>query len=375
MHTNESHSSDNTYNPLKEKRTTKKDMKLKNVHLYLISAVINSIFIHSSYSATYYTTPGKFVDLPQQNAQSIYPSDTQYTGFNDSICRLLVVTDYENGYASFDVPSIVNIGDYQGMKGSDNLIYIIYSTTITSNVEYRDYKITFDMLGSSSINLPAIKRNNYCWDYIDQYDNKVGLRYGVLSGLSTGRKIFVPDNTAPGTYPLQDMYFSRYAGIYFKTKYKIFDSNDVIVVMPSFSCTINTPPEIAFGSFDIGVNDASLLGYKQQDLLINCSGGDKLAHKMSIQFSGVYQSGLSGRLVLKNKSGEKMAFIRGRYLSDTGTCNADAVNEVLFNKQNPKIIQVHAGATTVPITWSLCKDSSGVYGEGKAEATVAIDWD
>ena len=393
MHKNESYSLDNAYNHIKEKQTNKKNMKLKNSHLYLISIILNSIFIHSAYSATYYTTPGKFVDLSSRAGQSIWPSTTSYAGFDPTICRIFVVSEKSNSNYSDEVPNIENIQGYQGLRGSDNLIYIIHSTSVTSTVQLKDYKITFNALGSTSIDLAAVKRNAYCWDYINQEANQTNsLTYGKFSGVSAQRKVFVPDNTVPGTYPLKDIYFSRYSAGYFTTKYKIFDSEDVIVVMPPFSCTINTPPKINFGNVNVwdwegntsgtpGGNRKDVLGVIDGNFTINCTGEDGVRTPAKLTLSGTVQAYSNDLKMTMDASSELApATVRASIKSIIAPCSTEGTS---FNHGNttPPANEVDLGELTVgsnqvPYRFSLCALGEGFKsGAASASATVTIDWE
>lgn len=397
MHKNGSYSSDNTYHPVKEKRTTKKDMKLKNVYLYLLSAVINSIFIHSAYSTTYYTKPGQFVDISSLTGLVAFSSTVNLSSGADvvpdtSICRIFVISEnYLSAYGD-EVPNRENIKGYQGLRGSDNLIYIIHSTTITSRVQFQDYKITFNAVGSTSINLSAVRRNDYCFDYIGKEHMYDGLTYGEFSGISAQRKVFVPDNTAPGTYPLKDMYFTRFGAGTFRAKYKIFGSEDVIVVTPPFSCTINTPPKIDFGKVNIwdwegntsgtpGGNRRDVLGAVDGNFTINCTGENGARAPAKLTLNGTVQTNSNDLKMTMDATGEVApATVRASVKSIYPACSTDGksfgtggltppANEVDLGK-------LTIGSNQVPYRFSLCALGEGFKsGAASASATVTIDWE
>lgn len=153
---------------------------------------------------------------------------------------------------------------------------------------------------------------------------------------------------------------------------------DITVTSP-LSCTILPLPIIDFGVVNLsGKTNNTLLASKSTNLTINCTSTEGLIATTNVTttFSGVSPAGYKGQLALVNDTASIMGYIRGRYITDDGTCTVDSVNEVVFDSSKPRVTNnVGIGQTQIPITWSLCSNDSNLFGEGTAQATVNMTWD
>lgn len=199
----------------------------------------------------------------------------------------------------------------------------------------------------------------------------------TLTGSLNGR-IYIGPNAQTGTYTIPSLeLFSPWNTLSWVTL--ITPGSVITIEKPPITCSIAPPAQVDFGVIDInGVsNSEQLLAVKNGNLSINCTDGEETS--VRVTFSGELSNGLSRKLALKNSvdGTESAANIGGRYLNNyQGTCSSFITDDVYFTGDNPKVINnVGVGETIIPITWSLCSNQNGSLGEGKAQATVSINWD
>lgn len=190
--------------------------------------------------------------------------------------------------------------------------------------------------------------------------------------------IYAGPNAAVGTYttPTVELIQAIDGSVSGYYASKMLSVAGTVRVVPELVCSVNAPPTIDFGSVNIqGLGSGVLLAHKNQDLILDCTGDSRLTQTMTVKFNGDYEGGYFGRLSVSDTTGRLLGYIRARYLNDGGTCSADTTNEVTFNESKPRITQAKAGQVVVPITWSLCTNGSGLYGEGSAQATASVTWE
>ncbi|MBP6120827.1 MULTISPECIES: hypothetical protein [Providencia] len=203
---------------------------------------------------------------------------------------------------------------------------------------------------------------------------------GILGTENVDVYVYAGPAAISGNYTIPTLYDWLYSKNGPVLSGVLLNSTTVTVISKKLLCSISAPPTIDFGLVNItGIPPNGLLKQKIQGVNITCSSDDASAitEKMNISFKGEYDGGYFGRLNVKNSAGNKMAYIRGRYLEAEGLCAGDSVNEIGFNETSgvKTINNIGVGSTNIPITWSLCNLGDGLLGEGTAQATMNINWE
>ncbi|MBI6194742.1 hypothetical protein ABN255_18780 [Providencia rettgeri] len=153
---------------------------------------------------------------------------------------------------------------------------------------------------------------------------------------------------------------------------------NVTIVSP-MTCSILPIAEVDFGIVNVtGKSNNEQLATSSTELTINCNSADSqtITTNITTSFSGNYINNNPTQLGILSSTNAVMGYIRGQYSTENGTCVSNPSKDVYFNNTNNKVLNnIGVGQTKIPISWSLCNNSAGLFGEGNAQATVNVSWD
>lgn len=152
-----------------------------------------------------------------------------------------------------------------------------------------------------------------------------------------------------------------------------------VTVISPMTCSILPLSEVDFGTVNLtGKSNNELLATGSTELTINCNSVDSQSATTNVttSFSGNFISGSPTQLSILSPDNSVMGYIRGKYSLEENGCNSNPLNDIYFNNLNSKVLNnVGVGQTKIPISWSLCNNGAGLFGEGNAQATVNVSWD
>lgn len=158
----------------------------------------------------------------------------------------------------------------------------------------------------------------------------------------------------------------------------LVNAGTTTVSLPS-ACTISLQnPTVNFGTVQQNALDSQILGYFQSALNINCTtindgGSGAGTAAMTLSFSGT-QGRYTDTVALQGTEGQgNLAEVRGVRATGTGSCDNNP-DRIQFQGQQYSVGNVGVGQTSVPLTWSLCSNGSGLKGVGTAQATATLTW-
>ncbi|WP_338628938.1 hypothetical protein [Yersinia intermedia] len=94
---------------------------------------------------------------------------------------------------------------------------------------------------------------------------------------------------------------------------------------------------------------------------------------MTLSFSGT-QGRYTDTVALQGTEGQgNLAEVRGVRATGTGSCDNNP-DRIQFQGQQYSVGNVGVGQSSVPLTWSLCSNGSGLKGVGTAQATATLTW-
>lgn len=295
---------------------------------------------------------------------------------------------------SGDIYPITTIDGYQGIKIAEGVIVVPMNLNVTASGKFSNYKS--DNADDAKAYTTSITSNNkgdrskigtnsnptiWCSIMQNLGDTYTWIQaYNFTSNGSVSWGVYASASAPAGNYTIPNIFVGQSllnSDLHQYTASKL--TGNKITVRRPLECKITSPTSVDFGKVNItGKRADELLAAKSGDLKINCASdtADAVAD-MTISFTGALADKDWGRLNVTNTKNESMAYIRGRYLNFAGNCSPYQENQIGFDGTSAlkKIQQVKNGTLTLPLTWSLCGNASGLMGKGSAQATININWE
>lgn len=186
---------------------------------------------------------------------------------------------------------------------------------------------------------------------------------------------------SPGTYTTRGIELRIQNG---NSQFSTYSGPSTLVLpgriyVGSSECTTSfADPMVNFGTVQQNSTDTQVLGYFQSALNINCSavadsGTGSGTAAMTLSFSGT-KGRYTDTVALQGTEGQgNLAEVRGVRATGTGSCDNNP-DRIQFQGQQYSVGNVGVGQTSVPLTWSLCSNGSGLKGVGTAQATATLTW-
>lgn len=184
--------------------------------------------------------------------------------------------------------------------------------------------------------------------------------------------VYVPLNTAPGSYPLTTMNFSQgpQQGLY--SSIPVTQGGDTILVVPP-PCTISTNTNIVFDASSLAGRKVSAPITYQCDQINNNSFLDAY-----LVASPVGETLTSTELALTIDSSKPGGAVRGYVGSDVDISSVnciDTVNSIQFDRSlKTKLGNVATGTTSIPLVWQLCPQGNEETGIATGSAILEIGY-
>lgn len=177
------------------------------------------------------------------------------------------------------------------------------------------------------------------------------------------------------TYNVPTLYFSMWPGNTNKQRlnYSLVPFASTVTVLPPLDCTISVQdPVVNFNRVQQKNVDRTELARYASLLTVSCSAGP--AVPMTITASGKMGRWTDTLALTASEGKVTLAEVRGSISANpTSPCHNEPTR-LPFNGTAVSIGNVGGGLTTIPLTWSLCSNVSGLKGTGQAQATINLNW-